>query len=144
MVRGMEQTLRIGEASKQSGLAPSAIRYYESLDIVPIPGRTESGYRGYASEDVDLLRFVARLRALGFPLSDVREIVALRRDGKAPCAAVRSTISREAAAIETRIEDLRRLQSELRSLEEEAKDLPDDRPTVCVCDVIESSIPAQR
>jgi hypothetical protein len=41
----MEQTLRIGEVSKQSGLAPSAIRYYESLDIVPIPGRTESGWK---------------------------------------------------------------------------------------------------
>lgn len=48
----MEQTLRIGEASKQSGLAPSAIRYYESLDIVPIPGRTESGYRKVCDERV--------------------------------------------------------------------------------------------
>jgi DNA-binding transcriptional MerR regulator len=82
---------------------------------------------------------VARLRALEFPLSDVREIVALRRDGKAPCDAVRSTISREAAAIEARIEVLRRLQGELTSLEEEAKVLPDNWPTVCVCDVLESS-----
>lgn len=133
----MEETLRIGEVSERSGLAPSAIRYYESLDLVPTPERTESGYRDYSSEDVDLLRFVARLRALEFPLSDVREIVALRRDGKAPCAAVRSTISREAAAIEDRIKDLQRLKGELRALEETARDLPDDWPTVCVCNVIE-------
>ena len=135
----MERTMRIGEAAEQSGMSSSAIRYYESLDIVPMPGRSDSGYRAYSSEDLDLLRFVARLRALEFPLSDVREIVALRRDGKAPCDAVRSTISREAAAIEARIENLRRLQAELKSLEEKAKFLPDNWPTVCVCDVLESS-----
>ena len=78
--------------SRTVGFVPtSAIRYYESLDILPKPERTTLGYRGYSSDDLDLLRFVARLRGLEFPLSDVRNIVALRRDGKAPCDAVRST-----------------------------------------------------
>lgn len=132
----MEQVLRIGEVAERSGLASSAIRYYESVGILPEPDRTDSGYRGYADEDLDLLQFVARLRSLEFPLSDVREIVALRRDGKAPCAAVRATISREAAAVETRIRDLRKLQQELRNLEERARDLPDEWPTACVCNVV--------
>jgi hypothetical protein len=109
------------------------------LEIYGSEGWGFESLRAYSSEDLDLLRFVARLRALEFPLSDVREIVALRRDGKAPCDAVRSTISREAAAIEARIEVLRRLQGELTSLEEEAKVRPDNWPTVCVCDVLESS-----
>jgi DNA-binding transcriptional MerR regulator len=135
----MQQTLRIGEVSKKSGLAPSAIRYYEESGIVPTPERTESGYRGYADDDVEILRFVGRLRTLEVPLSDVREIVALRREGKAPCTKVRSTIASESAAIQSRIDDLKRLQKELRSLEEKAKDLPDDWPTVCVCNVIEDS-----
>ncbi len=135
----MEQTFRIGEAAKQVGLSTSAIRYYESLDILPSPERTHSGYRGYTDDDLDLLRFVARLRALEFPLSDVREIIALRRDGKAPCGAVRSTISREAEAIQGRIEDLRKLQTELRTLEETANDLPDNWPTVCVCNLVADS-----
>lgn len=134
----MEQVLRIGEVAERSGLASSAIRYYESVGILPEPDRTDSGYRGYADRDIDLLRFVARLRALEFPLSDVREIVALRRDGKAPCGAVRATISREAAAVKTRIEDLKKLQQELRTLERQAKDLPDDWPTACVCNVVVS------
>ena len=116
----MHDQLRIGEAAEQSGLAASAIRYYESLEILPTPVRTGSGYRGYSEEDVELLRFIARLRALEFPLSDVREIVALSREGKAPCMKVRSTISREAEAIGKRIEDLERLRKELRSLEDEA------------------------
>jgi DNA-binding transcriptional MerR regulator len=128
--------MRIGEAAERAGIATSAIRYYESLGILPKADRTESGYRGYDEADVDLLRFVARLRALEFPLSDVREIVALRRDGQAPCAAVRATLSREAVAIESRIMDLQRLQRELRWLEARAKNLPDDWPSVCVCNVV--------
>ena len=136
----LEQTLRIGEVAKRSGLASSAIRYYESLGILPEPARTDSGYRGYADDDLDLLRFVARLRRLEFPLSDVREIVALRRDGKAPCVAVRATISREASAVQSRIEDLKRLQRELRNLEAQVKDLPDDWPTACVCHVIAPTV----
>ncbi len=133
----MQQALKIGEAAKKAGLAPSAIRYYEESGVLPEPRRTDSGYRGYEEGDVDLLRFVARLRALEFPLSDVREIVALRRDGKAPCGKVRATISREAAAIESRIADLQRLKKELEKLEAEARDLPDTWPTACVCDVVD-------
>jgi DNA-binding transcriptional MerR regulator len=140
----MEQTLRIGEVASRVGLATSAIRYYESLEILPTPERTASGYRGYTEFDLDLVRFVARLRALKFPLSDVREIVALRRDGMAPCDAVRSTISREAEAIEARIVDLRRLQSELRTLEDAVKGLPDNWPTVCVCNVVADSTPTRK
>ncbi len=133
----MHQVLKIGEAAKKAGLAPSAIRYYEDSGVLPEPGRTDSGYRGYEEGDVDLIRFVARLRALEFPLSDVREIVALRRDGKAPCEKVRETISNEAAAIESRIADLQRLRQELEILEAEARDLPDTWPTACVCDVVD-------
>ena len=133
----MQELLKIGDAAERTGLAPSAIRYYENSGVLPEAERTDSGYREYDDDDVDLLRFVARLRALEFPLSDVREIVALRRDGKAPCAAVRETISRETAAIETRIGDLQRLEKELRALEAEAKDLPDNWPTACVCNVLD-------
>ena len=133
----MQQALKIGEAAKKAGLAPSAIRYYEDSGVLPEPERTESGYREYEESDVDLLRFVARLRALEFPLPDVREIVALRRDGKAPCVKVRATISREAAAIESRIADLQRLRQELEALEADARDLPDTWPTACVCDVVD-------
>ena len=131
--------MRIGEVAERSGLAASAIRYYESLGILPQPVRGSSGYRGYDADDLDLLRFVSRLRSLEFPLSDVREIVALRRDDQAPCAAVRLTISREIAAIEDRVDDLVRLKTELNRLEEQAADLPDDWPTVCVCSVVTTS-----
>ena len=135
----MQHVFRIGGVADLAGLNSSAIRYYETAGVLPEPSRTESGYRGYSPDDLDLIRFVSRLRALEFPLTEVREIVALRRDGKAPCAAVRSAISNEVYAIESRIADLNRLKDELQSLEARAKDLPDDWPTACVCNVLEDA-----
>lgn len=135
----MEPSLRIGEMAERSGLTASAIRFYEAEGVLPNPWRTDSGYRGYGEEDVELFRFVSRLRALEFPLPEMREIIALRREGTAPCVRVRSAISTNLADIESRIRDLKRLQVELQTLDERAKNVPDDWPTVCVCKVIEDT-----
>lgn len=135
----MAQMFRIGEVAKTTGLNAAAIRFYEAEGILSAPQRLESGYRQYSGEDVDLIRFVSRLRALEFPLKDVREIVALRRGNKAPCNEVRAAIHRELSAIQSRIADLERLRADLTELREEARGLPDDWPTDCVCNVLEGS-----
>jgi DNA-binding transcriptional MerR regulator len=88
-------------------------------------------------DDVELLRFVRRLRGLELPLDDVREIVALRTRGEAPCAMVRTAIAREAVAIDRRIEDLLQLRDELSRLRTAADKITDDWPTSCVCHILE-------
>lgn len=128
--------MRIGEVAVCTGLGASAIRYYETHGIVPRPRRTAAGYRDYRGDDVEMLRFVHRLRALGLPLEDVREIVSLRADGQAPCAQVRAAMAREAASIDKRIEELSRLRGELAQLRAAADVVSDDWPTSCVCHVL--------
>lgn len=129
--------MRIGEAAHLAGLEASAIRFYEAQGIVPVPRRTGAGYRDYSADDLELLRFVQRLRSLELPLDDVREIVGLRAVGRAPCATVRTALAREAAAIDQRIEDLRRLRDELARLRTAADQIDDDWPTSCVCHALE-------
>lgn len=129
--------MKIGEAARHSGLEASAIRFYEADGVLPSPERTPSGYRAYGDDDVDLMRFVRRLRSLELPLDDIRQIVGLRARGQAPCHVVRAALHREASAIETRIEDLRRLRTELRALQAAAADVADAWPGPCVCHVID-------
>jgi DNA-binding transcriptional MerR regulator len=129
--------MRIGEVAQLTGLEASAIRYYETRGIVPEPSRNAAGYRSYGDTDVDLLRFVLRLRSLELPLDDVREIVRLRTDGQAPCTQVRDAITREAAFIDQRIDDLTKLRAELSRLQTAANEITDDWPTSCVCHVIQ-------
>ena len=132
--------MRIGEAALIAGLEPSAIRFYEDRGILPGPNRTSSGYRDYSDEDIELLKFVRRLRSLELPLHDVQQVVELWAEGKAPCAVVRKSISREAEAIDKRIEELRRLRAELTRLNREAESIDDSWPGQCVCHAVEPSL----
>lgn len=134
--------MQIGEAARHSGLEASAIRFYEADGVLPPPDRTESGYRTYSDDDVEVLRFVRRLRSLELPLDDIREIVGLRTRGEAPCRAVRAALDRETNTMDARINDLQRLRTELLGLQAAAADLSDDWPAACVCHVIDSATTA--
>ena len=132
--------MRIGETARRVGIEATAIRFYEQEGVLPAPHRTQAGYRVYTDQDVDLIRFVKQAWALGIPVDDVRQIVALRSRGDAPCQVVRSVIAREAAAIEHRISDLQDVQHELLRLQERAEDMSDDWPDgACVCHILESA-----
>lgn len=131
--------MRIGRAAEQAVLEASAIRFYESAGVLPQPARSQAGYRDYSESDVELMRFVRRLRALELPLDDIREIVRLRTSGEAPCQPVRDAIAREADAVDDRIAELTRLRSELRSLRKGMDAIVDDWPHACVCHVIEAA-----
>lgn len=133
--------MHIGEAAARAGVEASAIRFYESNGVLPEPDRTDSGYRRYGDDQVDLIRFVKRARSLEIPLDDIRQIVELRTGGQAPCAVVRTVIAREAAAIDSRITELEDLRRELIRLQELAEQVADDWPDgACVCHIVESSI----
>lgn len=131
--------MKIGQAAERAVLQPSAIRFYESAGVLPVPARSDAGYRVYGETDIELMRFVRRLRALELPLDDIREIVQLRVSGEAPCQPVRDAVAREAEAVDDRIAELTRLRSELRSLQKRMDSIIDQWPQVCVCHVIEEN-----
>ncbi|MBM4415010.1 MAG: MerR family transcriptional regulator [Chloroflexi bacterium] len=78
----MGDTVRIGIAARESGLAPSAIRYYEAAGVLPPAALGHSGYRRYSADDVRRLSFARKARTLGLPLADVQALVALAFDGE--------------------------------------------------------------
>ena len=60
--------MKIGELARASGLTTKTIRYYELEGLLPRPPRTATGYRMYASGDVQRLRFVASANRVGLTL----------------------------------------------------------------------------
>lgn len=128
-------TLRIGELAGQFAINPRTIRFYESIGVLPAPARMSSGYRDYDESYLERLRFIK----LALSLDDIREILALRDRGEAPCSYVRWVIEEQAAAIEQRIRELERLRSGLQKLRRVARSLPDERPDDrCVCHILEN------
>lgn len=78
----------IGKLSELTGVNIETIRYYEKIELLPTPARTESGRRLYGSTERRILAFVRRCRELGFSLDEVRALMRLGGLEKPP--AVRS------------------------------------------------------
>ena len=123
--------MRIGELGERLGVTTKTIRYYESIGLVPEPQRTSSGYRVYGEGDVERLAFIKSAQRLGLALDEVREILALRERGEAPCGYVQGLISQELADIDRRLDELQGLRQELVALERRASDTPGDKGSIC-------------
>lgn len=64
----------IRDVAQMSGLAASAIRYYESVGVVPKPLR-KSGRRVYDEKWMRWLAFVIVAKDSGFSLKEIRRLV---------------------------------------------------------------------
>ncbi len=64
--------MKIGELAAATGLAPSAIRFYEQSGLLPAAERSANGYRSYSADAVDRLRYIQLAQALGFTLDTLR------------------------------------------------------------------------
>ncbi|MFQ5610800.1 MAG: MerR family DNA-binding protein [Anaerolineae bacterium] len=75
-----------------------------------------------------------------FSLDEIREILAFRERGEAPCLFVLDRIDRQLDAIDHQIAELRQLRRELLGVQSEAESLPTDdvEGKNCVCHVIQN------
>jgi DNA-binding transcriptional MerR regulator len=72
-----DETLTIGELARRTGAAPSTLRYYEEIGLLPPPARV-SGQRRYTSEAVGVVGAVLFLADVGFTLAEIEELMAAR------------------------------------------------------------------
>ncbi len=79
----MRQGLTIGDLAERSGLAVSAIRFYETHGIVR-PLRNQGGHRRYGGSDLRRLSFALIAQRLGFPLAEIARHLAPLPDDRAP------------------------------------------------------------
>ncbi|MGW9039038.1 MerR family transcriptional regulator, partial [Streptomyces sp. NPDC055721] len=93
----------IGDVARLSGVSARMLRHYESLGLVRPTGRTDVGYREYASEDLRRIFHIESLRSLGLSLREVSR--ALDDPGFTPAELVDDLIrqTRERMARETEL-----------------------------------------
>lgn len=110
---GTRGSLKIGEVSKLSGIGIEALRFYEKSGLLDRPSRTESGYRMYDADVLERLDFIKRAQVLGFSLDEIRRIIAEKRAGQSPCAAVREVVRHRLEELDERMKEMRRYRNEL-------------------------------
>ena len=108
--------MRIGELARATGTKAETIRYYEREGILPAADRTDSNYRDYSTEHLQMLTFVRRARGLGFTMAQVRELLALSDHDEKPCQDVDQLVRQQLHDVEQRIADLVSLREELNQM----------------------------
>ncbi|MCA1695225.1 MAG: heavy metal-responsive transcriptional regulator [Actinobacteria bacterium] len=131
--------MRIGQLAAATGLSTKTVRYYEDIGLLPAPPRAPSGYRDYRDDAVARLRFVRAAQSVGFSLGEIREVLAFRDRGQAPCAHVRQLIEQHAADLADRIAALTTMRDDLERLAQRARAISATTATDAVfCHIIES------
>ena len=67
--------MNIGTLAKETGLAPSRIRYYEAQGLLGAVQRTANGYRVYAAGSSHILRVIVSAQDAGFSLDEIRNLL---------------------------------------------------------------------
>jgi MerR family redox-sensitive transcriptional activator SoxR len=98
-----DATLTIGEVAQLVGLRTSAIRYYETIGVLPEPER-DSGQRRYTKETVRRLQVIDIAKRAGFSLDDVRLLLQAERDGLPAHEQLRDLAQRKLPDVEALIE----------------------------------------
>lgn len=108
--------MTIGRIARAAGAGIETIRFYEREGLLEKPARTASGYRHYRPDVVARLRFIRQAKDLGFTLSEIRELLALKVMPGKSCADVKARAERKIADVDRRIASLKRMRGALAKL----------------------------
>ena len=130
----VRRSVYIRDVAAAGGMTPQAVRYYESLGLLDKPQRTRSGYRVYAPEAIQRVRFIKDAQQLGLNLDEIRVIIRMKCSMQPPCDCVRDMLRKKLAGIEKQIAQMdatrKKLLKVLRS-SDEAPPLPHEDSLIC-------------
>ena len=69
--------LSIRDACEETGLSPRTVRYWEELGLLPGVRRKNGARRVYGPDELERLRFIRRLKALGLSLAEIKDLNAI-------------------------------------------------------------------
>jgi DNA-binding transcriptional MerR regulator len=109
-------TLSIGDIGRLLGVSADTLRYYEKIGLLPRISRSASGIRRYGEKDLSRLRFIQRAQKMGFSLSEIAQLLAMRDNPQRARESVRKLTAAKLDEVETRLEELTLLRNEMRLL----------------------------
>jgi DNA-binding transcriptional MerR regulator len=108
----MTEAVHIGKVAKVAGVTVDTIRFYQKLGLIRNGDRSAGGYRLFDGEQIRDLTFVRHARELGFSLTEIKELLALRQKHHS-CSEAQSILNHKLGAVREKINSLARLEAEL-------------------------------
>jgi MerR family redox-sensitive transcriptional activator SoxR len=70
------QEMTIGEVARRAGMRTSALRYYESVGLLPPPRRVYGGHRRYDESVLEILSVLRMAQQAAFSIAEMHVLVA--------------------------------------------------------------------
>ena len=127
----------ISQVARRTGINAKAIRYYESVGLLPRPARFTNRYRRYGQADLNRLMLLRCVRSLGIPLAQAKPLLTEVSDAR--CIDVQQELLRllnaRLVALDQEIAELHRLRDETEQCQQTlARCPPDERGIFKNCD----------
>jgi DNA-binding transcriptional MerR regulator len=111
-----EIAVEIGAVCSQTGLSARTIRYYEEVGLLPGVRRRQGGRRVYGADELERLRFIQRLKALGLTLAEIKElnrVYAIAGSTRAMLERLADQLDGRLGELDSRIGELQHLRDEM-------------------------------
>lgn len=107
------QRITIGKLAKLTSSNVPTVRYYEEIGLLPPAARTAGGQRAYTEQDLQRMIFIRRCRDFGFPIEQVRELIALAEKPEKDCMEARDVAQMHLDSIRVKLRELQGLEQSL-------------------------------
>ena len=108
--------MKIGKLAKSAQTQNETIRYYEREGLLPEARRNDANYRIYDESHVQRLAFIRHCRSLDMTLGEIRILLHFKDAPEENCGEVNVLLDEHIGHVATRIQGLRALENELKSL----------------------------
>ena len=110
------ELLSIAQVREKTGVSARTLRYYEELGLLPGVRRRAGGRRVYGRDELERLRFIQRLKALGLTLAEIKQLNAVYAIGGSTLALLEKLdelLGRHQGELDARIQQLMALRDEI-------------------------------
>lgn len=107
-----------GELAKMAGINMETLRYYEKNQLIPIPKRSDNGYRLYSEDTLEILAFIKSAKSAGFTLGQIRTIFTVVKGENIDLKYLEELLSQKILEIDKKMNELKNLQENLWKIKE--------------------------
>ncbi|MEM7105629.1 MAG: MerR family transcriptional regulator [Bacteroidota bacterium] len=107
--------MKIGEIAKLSGFSKDTLRYYEKIGLISTNKklRTENNYRVYDDHILKQLNQIKTLKASGFTLNEIKDLMALNEVDLVTCLHVTTLVDEKLVKLTQQISRLTQIKENL-------------------------------
>jgi DNA-binding transcriptional MerR regulator len=100
----------VNDLARLAGIPPHVVRYYTQCGLLSPARNSRNAYREYGESDLHRLRFICKVKTIGFTLTEIGMILSAADEDAAPFPAIRDLMRLRAEQYQRELASAQRLQ----------------------------------